>query len=135
MPSLRPNMTLDFLNAEGDPQTQVQQAETAISRGAKAIILTSADPNLSAGVLEKAAEAGVPVIAYEHEALNGPLDYFVVLSRDSAGKQQAEFVASQIDDGTLTAPSTAGHLYGDAGDNYNEEMVPRPERNPSTAHR
>ncbi len=118
-----PNMTLELLNAEGDPQTQVQQAETAISRGAKAIILTSADPNLSAGVLEKAAEAGVPVIAYEHEALNGPLDYFVVFSPYSAGKQQAEFVASQIDDGTLTAPVRLARLYGNAGDNYNEEML------------
>ena len=118
-----PGLTLELLNAEGDPQKQVQQAETAISRGAKAIILTAADPNLSAGVLEKAAEAGVPVIAYEHEALNGPLDYFVVFSPYSAGKQQAEFFASQIADGTLTAPVKLARLYGNAGDNYNEEML------------
>jgi D-xylose transport system substrate-binding protein len=118
-----PNMTLELLNAEGDPQKQVQQAETAISRGAKAIILTAADPNLSAGVLEKAAEAGVPVIAYEHEALNGPLDYFVVFSPYSAGKQQAEYFASQIADGTLSSPVKLARLYGNAGDNYNEEML------------
>lgn len=118
-----PNMQLELLNAEGDPQLQVQQAETAISRGAKAIILTAADPNLSAGVLEKAAEANVPVIAYEHEALNGPLNYFVVFSPYSAGKQQAEFFAAQIEDGTLTAPVRTARLYGNAGDNYNEEML------------
>ncbi len=118
-----PGMTLELLNAEGDPQKQVQQAETAISRGAKAIILTAADPNLSAGVLEKAAEAGVPVIAYEHEALNGPLDYFVVFSPYSAGKQQAEFFASQVADGTLESPVKLARLYGNAGDNYNEEML------------
>lgn len=118
-----PDMTLELLNAEGDPQKQVQQAETAISRGAQAIILTAADPNLSAGVLEKAAEAGVPVIAYEHEALNGPLDYFVVFSPYSAGKQQAEFFASQIEDGTLETPVKLARLYGNAGDNYNDEML------------
>jgi len=120
---LAPNLTLELLNAEGDPQQQVQQAETAISRGAAAIILTAADPNLSAGVLEKAAEADVPVIAYEHEALDGPLDYFVVFSPYSAGLQQAEYFKSQIDDGTLEAPVRVARLYGNAGDNYNEEML------------
>lgn len=118
-----PGLTLELLNAEGDPQKQVQQAETAISRGAKAIILTAADPNLSAGVLEKAAEAGVPVIAYEHEALGGPLDYFVVFSPYSAGKQQAEYFQSQIESGALEAPVRLARLYGNAGDNYNEEML------------
>ena len=43
---LAPNLTLELLNAEGDPQQQVQQAETAISRGAVAIILTAAFPEV-----------------------------------------------------------------------------------------
>ena len=39
-----------------------QQAETAVSQGALAIVLTAADPNLSSGVLAKAAE-GEPLFA------------------------------------------------------------------------
>lgn len=121
--AVAPGITVEILNAEGDPQQQVQQAETAVSRGASAIILTAADPNLSGGVLEKAAEGDVPVIAYEHEALNGPLDYFVVFSPYSAGEQQALFFVDQIDEGVLEPPVRLVRLYGNAGDNYNEEML------------
>ena len=87
MAEYAPNVEVVVLNAEGDPQKQVQQAETAVSQGALAIVLTAADPNLSSGVLAAAAEGNVPVIAYEHEALGGPVAYFVVFSPYDAGRQ------------------------------------------------
>ena len=123
MAEYAPNVEVVVLNAEGDPQKQVQQAETAVSEGALAIVLTAADPNLSSGVLAAAAEGDVPVISYEHEALGGPVAYFVVFSPYDAGRQQAEFFASQIDDGVLQTPLRVARLYGNAGDNYNDEML------------
>lgn len=123
MAEYAPGVEVVVLNAEGDPQKQVQQAETAVSQGALAIVLTAADPNLSSGVLAKAAEGDVPVIAYEHEALGGPVDYFVVFSPYDAGLKQAEFFAAQIEEGVLEAPVRLARLYGNAGDNYNEEML------------
>ena len=73
MKELAPGVTVDVLNAEGKSDQQLAQAETAINSGAQAIVLVAADPSLSGAVLQKAAEANIPVIGYEHEALDGPL--------------------------------------------------------------
>src|SRR5438445_13694414 len=51
-------------NAQGDPSRQQRLVEDAISQGAKVIVYTSADANLSAGSLAAAAAAKVPVVLY-----------------------------------------------------------------------
>src|SRR2546423_11973956 len=58
-------------NAENDPSKQVQQVETAIAGGADAIVLVAADPYIAGGALQKAQQAKVPVILYDHDARGG----------------------------------------------------------------
>ena len=58
-------------NAQGDPSRQQRLVEDAIAQGAKVIVYTSADANLSAGSLAAAAAAKVPVVLYDHDAVGG----------------------------------------------------------------
>jgi D-xylose transport system substrate-binding protein len=119
-----PGVKVEILNAEGDPQKQLQQAETALNHSPKAIVLVAADPNLSSGILQKAAQAEVPVIAYEHEALNGPLKYMVIFSPLEAGRQGGGYFAEQVKSGKLgDAPVRVARIYGNKGDNYTTEML------------
>jgi D-xylose transport system substrate-binding protein len=123
---LAPGLKLQVINGLGDPQKQLQQAETAINQGVKAIVLTAADPNLSGGILQKAASGNVPVVAYEHEALDGPLFGFVVFDPFSAGDVQGKYFAHEIASGKLSKlkkPVRIAWIYGNKGDNYNTQML------------
>src|SRR5690606_1419151 len=109
-------VTVEVLNAEGDSETQIRQAETAILNGTKGIVLVSADPNLSASVLQQADETAIPVISYEHEALDGPLPYQVINEQLKVGEAQGSDFAEHLPE--ADGPVKVARVYGNAGDNY-----------------
>ncbi len=116
MKELAPDVSVEIVNAEGDSGTQIRQAETAILNGTKAIVLTSADPALSASILQKADEAGIPVISYEHEALDGPLSYQVMNDPLKVGEAQGKYFAEHLPESN--GPIQLARVHGNAGDNY-----------------
>lgn len=83
-------------NAQGDPSRQQRLVEDAISQGAKVIVYTSADANLSAGSLAAAAAAKVPVVLYDHDAVGGKADAHVVFDSLSVGQAQGKRAAELI---------------------------------------
>lgn len=83
-------------NAQGDPSRQQRLVEDAISQGAKVIIYTSADANLSAGSLAAAAAAKVPVVLYDHDAVGGKAEAHVVFDSLSVGQAQGKRAAELI---------------------------------------
>lgn len=117
MKELAPGVTVDVQNAEGKSDQQLTQAESAINSGAKAIVLVSADPSLSGAVLQKAAEANIPVIGYEHEALDGPLYAQVIFDPKKVGEAQGQYFADHLPAGK-DGVVTISRVYGNNGDNY-----------------
>jgi ABC-type xylose transport system substrate-binding protein len=115
MKELAPDVKVKVLNAGGDANKQLQQAETAITQNAKAVVLAAADPNIAAGILAKAQQAQVPVISYEHEAVNGHVTYQVMFDPFKVGVEQGKYAASKLDSG---GAKTVMRLYGNKGDNY-----------------
>ncbi|MDY0747772.1 sugar ABC transporter substrate-binding protein [Paucibacter sp. R3-3] len=83
-------------NAQGDPSRQQRLVEDAISQGAKVIVYTSADANLSAGSLAAAASAKVPVVLYDHDAVGGKAEAHVVFDSLSVGQAQGKRAAELI---------------------------------------
>src|SRR3989441_413721 len=83
-------------NAQGDPSRQQRLVEDAIAQGAKVIVYTSADANLSAGSLAAAAAAKVPVVLYDHDAVGGKADAHVVFDSLSVGRAQGKRAAELI---------------------------------------
>lgn len=117
------NVEVKFVNAGGDSATQLSQANAAIAAGAKALVVVAADPNTSASLLEAAAKAKVPVIGYENSPLNGPMFAQVIFDPVNVGKLQADYLASQIADGTLPKPVKLARQYGNKGDVYTTDML------------
>ena len=92
-----PDAALTVLNAEGDPDRQQQQVEDAITQGASVIVLVSADANLAAGSLALAAQAQVPVVLYDHDAIGGPAAAQVVFDSLAVGQEQGRRAAELIE--------------------------------------
>ena len=78
-------------NAEGDKATQQQQAEQAITNGAKVILLVNLDSGSGAAIEANAASQGVKVIDYDRLTLKSPnVDYYVSFDNTQVGKLQGQ---------------------------------------------
>lgn len=121
MKELAPGITVDVVNAEGDAAKQLQQAETAILNGTLGLVLVSADPALSGAVLETAAGSEIPVIAYEHESLDGPVDYQVIFDPLKVGEAQGEYFGENLPT-AASGPVKVARIYGNNGDNYTTKV-------------
>jgi D-xylose transport system substrate-binding protein len=120
---LDPNIEVKFVNAAGSSDTQLQQANSAIAAGADALVVVAADPNTSAGLLQAAAQADVPVIGYENPPINGEMYAQVVFDPKAVGVLQGEYFAEQVATGAFGTPAKVARLYGNKGDVYTTEML------------
>jgi D-xylose transport system substrate-binding protein len=77
-------------NAEGDKSTQQQQAEQAITNGAKVLLLVNLDSGSGAAIEANAQGQGVKVIDYDRLTLNGQSDYYVSFDNEKVGKLQGQ---------------------------------------------
>ncbi|WP_205471371.1 substrate-binding domain-containing protein [Nocardioides sp. SYSU D00038] len=121
---LDPDVEVKFVNGGGSSDTQLSQANSAIAAGADALVVVAADPNTSAGLLQAAAQAEVPVIGYENPPINGEMYAQVVFDPKAVGVLQAEYFAEQVAAGALgDTPVKVARLYGNKGDVYTTEML------------
>jgi ABC-type xylose transport system substrate-binding protein len=121
---LDPSIEVKFVNGGGSSDTQLTQANSAIAAGAKALVVVAADPNTSAGLLQAAKQANVPVIGYENPPIKGPLYAQVVFDPRSVGEQQATYFAAQVKSGALgSTPVKVARLFGNKGDVYTTDML------------
>ena len=77
-------------NAEGDKSTQQQQAEQAITNGAKVLLLVNLDSGSGAAIAANAKGQDVKVIDYDRLTLKGDSDYYVSFDNEAVGKLQGE---------------------------------------------
>jgi D-xylose transport system substrate-binding protein len=77
-------------NAEGDKSTQTQQAEQAITNGAKVLLLVNLDSGSGAAIAANAKSQDVKVIDYDRLTLNGDSDYYVSFDNEEVGKLQGQ---------------------------------------------
>lgn len=120
MAEIAPNVKVEILNAEGNASKQLTQAETAISQNSLALVTAMADPLMSGSILQKAADAGIPVIGYEHEALDGPLAYQVMFDPLKVGQAQGQYFAEHLPE--ASEPVRVARIYGNKGDNYTTQV-------------
>lgn len=81
---------VDLQYAEDDIPTQVSQLEAMLTKGAKALIIAAIDGTQLTDVLQKAADSGVPVIAYDRLIRDSAnVDYYATFDNFKVGVQQA----------------------------------------------
>jgi len=81
---------VDLQYAEDDIPTQVSQIENMITKGAEALIVASIDGTTLTEALQNAADADIPVIAYDR-LIKGTenVDYYATFDNQLVGNQQA----------------------------------------------
>jgi D-xylose transport system substrate-binding protein len=87
---LCPNCEVIYENATQDAAKQQQQAEAAITRGAKVLVLDAVDVASAASIVNRAKQANIPVVSYGRLVANAPLDYYVSIDPYKVGQQQAQ---------------------------------------------
>ncbi len=80
----------EIQNAEGDKSAQQQQAEQAITNGAKVLLMVNLDSGSGAAIAANAKSQGVKVIDYDRLTLKGDSDYYVSFDNEQVGKLQGQ---------------------------------------------
>ena len=86
---------VEFLDAKNDGNMQIDQLNEAIGSGAGAIILLAADGSSIVKTIEKANDAGIPVITVNRSVAGGQV--LRAYSDDvEAGRMQGEYMAAHL---------------------------------------
>ena len=88
----------EIQNAEGDKATQQQQAEQAITNGAKVLLLVNLDSGSGAAIAANAKSQGVKVIDYDRLTLKGDSDYYVSFDNEKVGQLQGQGLVDCLGD-------------------------------------
>jgi D-xylose transport system substrate-binding protein len=86
-----------YANANQDPATQQQQAEAAITQGAKVIVISAVDVASAATIVTRAKQSDVAVVAYGRLIPDADIDYYVSIDPFKVGQQQAEVQMDSIE--------------------------------------
>lgn len=96
---LNPNIEVIYQNAQGDSQAQQKQAESAITDGAKVLVLDPQDSKAAATIVRKAQEADVKVISYDRLIMNAKEDYYISFDNEKVGELQGKYIADNTKKG------------------------------------
>jgi len=107
---------VEIQNAEGDKATQQQQAEQAITNGAKVLLLVNLDSGSGAAIEANAKSQNVKVIDYDRLTLGGSADYYVSFDNVEVGKLQGQGLVNCLQKGGPAKPQIA-ELNGSPTDN------------------
>src|SRR5687768_10581087 len=97
------NIESEIQNAEGDKSAQQQQAEQAITNGAKVLLLVNLDSGSGAAIAANAKSQGVKVIDYDRLTLNGDSDYYVSFDNEEVGRLQGQGLVDCLSGATKPA--------------------------------
>ena len=85
-----------YSNANQDPAAQQNQADAALTNGAKVLVLDPVDSASAASIVAKAKARNVPVISYDRLILNSDVDYYISFDNVQVGKLQARSLVGKL---------------------------------------
>jgi D-xylose transport system substrate-binding protein len=91
---LDPNAKVIYNNAQDSASAQLQQAESAITNGAKVLVVDPVDSIAAASIVTAAKRAGVKVISYDRLIMNSKVDYYISFDNEKVGELQGEYIAT-----------------------------------------
>lgn len=86
---IAPECTVDYYNADQDATKQQSQAQTALTKGDKVLVLDAVDGKAAANIVNQAKQQNVPVLAYDRLA-SGPVDYYISFDNTKVGQLQGQ---------------------------------------------
>jgi putative multiple sugar transport system substrate-binding protein len=104
--------------ASNDINTQLNQVETMIDNGCKVVVIAAIEGSSLGQALDKAAEKGVKVIAYDRLLMdNEHVDYYATFDNYKVGTVQGTYVKDTLKLDTAEGPFNFEFTAGDPGDN------------------
>jgi D-xylose transport system substrate-binding protein len=85
-----------YSNADQDASKQQQQAEAALTQGAKVLVLDPVDSASAAAIVTRAQQSKVPVISYDRLILNSKPDYYISFDNVQVGKLQGQSLVDKL---------------------------------------
>ena len=94
-----PACTIDYANADQDSAKQLQQAEAALTKGAKVLVLDPVDGSTAGKIVTLAKAQNVPVISYDRLITGGGgvPDYYISFDNEKVGALQATTLKAALD--------------------------------------
>jgi len=102
---LCPDCKVLYSNADQDPAKQQDQAEAAITNGAKVIVISAVDVKSAGSIVQRAKQSQVGVISYGRLISDADLDYYVSIDPFKVGQQQGESLLKALKDKGKAKPS------------------------------
>ncbi|MEU5310701.1 multiple monosaccharide ABC transporter substrate-binding protein [Streptomyces sp. NPDC021562] len=82
---------------EDNPDTQVSQIENLITQGVKGLVIAAIDNKSLNNVLQEAADAHIPVIAYDRLILGTKnVDYYASFDNEKVGVEQGTYIVHKL---------------------------------------
>lgn len=122
MGEIAPDVKVEVFNANNDTAAQQRQAEQALTRGAKVLVVIPIDGESSAVIADSAAEAGVPTIAYDRMINSGNTSFWVQADLEGMGYDQAMHVIENTRDGDTLVMLKGSPTDPNAAVIYNGQM-------------
>jgi D-xylose transport system substrate-binding protein len=85
-----------YSNADQKGDVQQNQADAALTNGAKVMVLDPVDSASAAAIVSKAKAQNVPVISYDRLILNSDIGYYISFDNVQVGKLQAQSLVGKL---------------------------------------
>lgn len=86
---IAPNCAVDYYNANQDATQQQSQAQTAMTKGDKVLVLDAVDGKAAANIVNQAKQQNIPVLAYDRLS-SGPVTYYISFDNQKVGQLQGQ---------------------------------------------
>jgi putative multiple sugar transport system substrate-binding protein len=109
----------DLQYAEDDIPNQLAQIENMVTKGDKVLVIASIDGTTLSNVLQKAADKGIKVIAYDRLIKGSKnVDYYATFDNFQVGVLQAQYIENALKLKTAKGPFNI-ELFGGSPDDNN----------------
>ena len=85
-----------YSNADQKADQQQNQADAALTNGAKVMVLDPVDSASAASIVAKAKSQSVPVISYDRLITNADVDYYISFDNEKVGKLQGQALIDKL---------------------------------------
>jgi len=86
-----------YSNADQDAAKQQQQAEAALTKGAKVLVLDPVDAASAGAIVARAKQSKVPVVSYDRLITKADIDYYISFDNEKVGKLQGESLTKKLE--------------------------------------
>jgi len=85
-----------YSNAGEDAARQQQQAEAALTKGAKVLVLDPVDAASASAIVTRAKQQKVPVVSYDRLISKADIDYYISFDNTQVGKLQGTSLTEKL---------------------------------------